>query len=55
MGEIADAMLSGELCEMCGVPIDGEDMGIPMYCSEECARARRVPEETIKDRIAKEI
>lgn len=42
MGEIADAMISGELCEMCGVPLCEEcmDMGIPMYCSESCARDR---------------
>lgn len=30
-------MLSGEMCAMCGVPIDAGDMGIPMYCSKECA------------------
>ncbi len=44
MGEIADAMLDGQLCEMCGVPFcesgECEEMGIPMYCSEECAKDR---------------
>lgn len=54
MGEIAEAMLSGELCEMCGVPIDGGDAGIPMYCSKECALDRGVPREGIESRIAKE-
>ena len=42
MGEIAEAMISGELCEMCGVALNEEsaDMGIPMYCSIECANDR---------------
>lgn len=39
MGEIAEAMISGELCECCGVPLCEEcaEMGMPMYCSKECA------------------
>ena len=41
MGEIADDMLDGTMCEMCGEYIGcEEDMGIPMYCSTECAIAR---------------
>ena len=40
MGEIANAMLNGELCEMCGVPIECMDYDVPMYCSEECANDR---------------
>ena len=39
MGEIADAMLDGTLCECCGEYI-GSDAGYPQYCSEECARDR---------------
>lgn len=44
MGEIAESMISGEVCEMCGVPLceDCADMGIPMYCSEECAKDRGI-------------
>lgn len=44
MGEIAESMISGEMCEMCGVPLcdDCADMGIPMYCSKECAKDRGV-------------
>ena len=40
MGEIAEAMLSGEMCAMCGEGLCGEcgEMGIPMYCSEQCAK-----------------
>ncbi len=41
MGEIADAMLGGELCAMCGCCLDCQqcaDMGIPMYCSKQCAK-----------------
>jgi len=37
MGEIADMMLGGEMCAMCGAEMDAGDMGIPMYCSQECA------------------
>lgn len=39
MGEIAEMMLDGTLCEGCGDFI-GEGTGIPGYCSEECARDR---------------
>lgn len=40
MGEIADMMLSGVMCGMCGIYLDCEEcekLGIPMYCSETCA------------------
>lgn len=40
MGEIAEAMLLGLLCECCGMLIDGEEPGYPRYCSEECAHDR---------------
>lgn len=40
MGEIADSMIYGEMCEMCGVPLDGEAEGYPRYCSTECADDR---------------
>lgn len=40
MGEIADSMINGEVCEMCGVWLDGESTGYPRYCSEECADDR---------------
>ncbi len=32
MGEIAESMLDGTLCEGCGVYL-GSDMGIPMRCA----------------------
>lgn len=41
MGEIAEMMLEGALCECCGVYI-GEGDGIPGYCSAECAKGRGV-------------
>ena len=41
MGEIADAMLDGTLCEACGEYM-GSDAGYPQYCSEECARDRGI-------------
>ena len=38
MGEIADMMLEGDLCEMCGCYIDDEGgSGFPRYCSKQCA------------------
>jgi len=43
MGEIADAMISGEMCESCGEELMCEecaDMDIPAYCSIECANDR---------------
>lgn len=40
MGEIADMMLDGTLCEGCGVYLEGEANGYPRYCSKECAEGR---------------
>ena len=43
-GEIADMMLGGTLCEGCGEYLDSDDeMGIPMYCSTQCAKDRGIP------------
>ena len=39
MGEIAEMMLDGTLCECCGEYI-GQNLGYPGYCSAECARDR---------------
>lgn len=40
MGEIADMMIEGDLCEGCGEYLEGEGSGFPRYCSEQCARDR---------------
>ena len=37
MGDIADMMLEGVLCEGCGVYLDGESPGYPRYCGS-CKR-----------------
>ena len=37
MGEIAEMMLDGTLCESCGVALGGEPSGYPQYCSPQCA------------------
>lgn len=42
MGEIAEMMINGEMCECCGVFLDGEASGYPRYCSKECASDRGV-------------
>ena len=39
MGEIAEMMLDGTLCEGCGEFI-GSDNGYPTYCSPQCAGDR---------------
>jgi hypothetical protein len=43
MGDIADMMLDGTLCEGCGEFI-GEDEGYPRYCSEQCKKDRGIEE-----------
>jgi hypothetical protein len=40
MGEMAEMMLDGTMCEGCGVLLDGESPGYPRYCSTECADDR---------------
>lgn len=42
MGDIADMLLDGTLCECCGSYIEGDGDGIPRYCSPQCARDRGV-------------
>lgn len=42
MGEIADMMLDGTLCEGCGEYIGDGAPGYPRYCSAACARGRGV-------------
>jgi len=54
MGEIADSMISGETCEMCGVYLEDNDMGIPMYCSNQCAKDRGVEEKDLDCRVINE-
>lgn len=36
MGDSADSMVNGLLCEQCGVLIDGEEPGYPRSCSDCC-------------------
>ena len=33
MGDIADGMLNGLFCQLCGVVIDGEEPGYPRFCA----------------------
>ena len=32
MGEIADAMIEGDSCDMCGVPFMDNGFGVPRRC-----------------------
>src|SRR6185312_10679181 len=43
MGEIADMMLDGTLCEGCGEFMGDDGDGWPRYCSPDCAAARGMP------------
>lgn len=40
MGEVADMMLDGTLCEGCGVYVGGTEHDIPLLCGH-CAKERR--------------
>lgn len=46
MGELADAIIDGESCQMCGVPIEHGE-GFPTYCSVECAKNHGASKSTI--------
>jgi len=52
MGEIAEMMLDGTLCECCGEFI-GEGDGFPQYCSSECSSGRGVVAEPTKKKEGK--
>jgi len=43
MGEIAEMMLNGEVCQGCG-GFMGEALGYPGYCSKQCAGESSTPE-----------
>lgn len=47
MGEIADMMLDGTLCEGCGCYLEGEAQGIPRYCNS-CKRGFLFKEPSLK-------
>ena len=42
MGEAAESLLDGTMCEGCGVYLDGESPGYPRYCSKTCAEYRGI-------------
>ena len=46
MGEIAEAMVGGLLCEECGVVIDGDWPGHPRKCAD-CGGVQDKPERNI--------
>lgn len=43
MGEIADAMINGEMCNHCGTPLV-EETGFPSFCSRHCAKEAGMPD-----------
>ena len=40
MGEVAEMMLTGVLCEGCGGYLEGKAEGYPRYCCTQCAKDR---------------
>jgi len=51
MGEIAESMLNGELCEGCGAYLEQKGGGYPEYCSLECAAGRGADESQVVGEI----
>lgn len=50
MGEVAEMMLGGVTCEMCGEYLECdecEDTGVPAYCSVGCAKDRGRDKEAV--------
>ena len=43
MGEIADSMIDGEVCQACMTPL-AFTTGFPSFCSEECAEQMGQPD-----------
>lgn len=48
MGEIAEAMINGELCQECGAWIDGSYEGIPRFCKSCQPKTKIQPVKKIK-------
>lgn len=55
MGEIADMMLEGDMCECCGEWLGDGGSGFPRYCSAECARDRGADHVQVKEKKKKTI
>lgn len=53
MGEIADMMLDGTLCEGCGCYLEGGGDGFPRYCSARCAGDRLATDDRYEPRVPK--
>lgn len=59
MGEVAEMMLDGTLCERCGTYIEGDAPGHPRYCCNKCQFERlgkpvpvaKIPCEICKRRV----
>jgi len=41
MGEHADMILMGFICQQCGMPVDGDAFGFPRCC-DDCEDSREV-------------
>lgn len=48
MGEIADMMLDGTLCQCCGEFLDGDSPGYPRYCSSCRPNKKRKKKTSVK-------
>lgn len=46
MGDIAEMMIEGVLCNGCGVYLDGEETGYPRWCDDkDCQLIKKQVEE----------
>lgn len=41
---VADDMIEGVCCNMCGVYLAGEPVGFPAFCSRQCAKDAGQPD-----------
>lgn len=53
MGEMADMMINGLLCHICGVYLDGEEPGYPRYCSGCKPKNKSKKEQIMKNIVEK--
>lgn len=51
MGEIADLMINGDICEQCGVELGSEGDGYPRLCAD-CAKTTLPLTPTARDPLA---
>jgi hypothetical protein len=49
MGEIAEMIMMGFMCQQCGMPIDGDGWGYPRCC-DDCKDQYETPKQIEKNK-----